>query len=283
MLYPDELHLARLVVSECVQVLTNDSNEPVTVHANALRPRLRKFIHSSKILHLLDVLESLGELKVLGMGWYEPRPPVGIEDLQITVGLSTAELSAEFPNAYAKIDSDHISTDLASWLGPPFNLSDSTNSIFYEMTDSNEYKADSCDVYWADFGGEKIDGKNWSPDAQASQMGSLIRFDRTWFKDFFQHQNGNAMQLTPTEAYELAALKDFVAGLRYPFGYLPGDEADVAIKAKRYHPKSVHKLCLLMSQAIDVKGQTYIYELSRKSFEKLKAMSADYIKFSKGF
>jgi len=283
MLYPDELHLARLVASECTKELAQDTSESVTVHANALRPRLRKFIHSSKILHLLDVLETLGEIKVLGLGWYELSPPIRLEDFQITVGLSDTALSAEFPNAYAPTNSACNSTDSASWLGPPFNLSESPSSIFYEMSDGNEYQPDSCDVYWTDSGSGKVDGKNWLQNVQARPLGSLLRYDRTWFKDFFQYQNGKAMQLTPTEAYELAALKDFAAGLKYPFGFLPGDEADVAIKAKRYYPKSVRKLCLLMSHAIDVRGQTYIYEMSRSNFERLKVMSADYIKFTKGF
>jgi len=283
MLYPDELHLARLVASECVKVLEHDVSEPVTVHANALRPRLRKFIHSSKILHLLDVLEALGEIKVLGMGWYELSPPIGLEDLQITVGFSGTGLSAEFPNAYVRTNTAGNSTDSASWLGPPFNFSSSPSSIFYEMSDGQEYEPDSCEVYWADSGSGKVDGKIWAQNAQASSLGSLLRYDRTWFKDFFQYQHGEVMQLTPIEAYELAALKDFVAGLKYPFGFLPGDEADVAIKAKRFYPKSVHKLCLLMSNVIDVKGQTYTYEMSRRNFEKLKVMSADCIQFSKGF
>ena len=283
MLYPDELHLARLVVSECVQGLIGDSNESVTIHANALLPRLRRFIPSSKIGYVLNVLESLGEIRVLGMGWYEPLPPVGFKDLQISVGLSDAELSSEFPNAYSGIDSRCVSSDLGSWLGPPFNLSKSVLSIFYEMTEGINYSADSCEVYWADYGARKLEGKNWSPCIHTISDEGLIRFDRTWFKEFYQHQQGKVMPLTPSEAYELAALKDFVAGIHYPFGILPGDEADFAIKAKRYYPKSIHKLCLLLSQAVDVRGQTFIYELSQTSFEKLKEISADYIQFSKGF
>lgn len=263
----------------CIDLL--EKAEANKIHINRILNKSNSFIPESGVKLALKQFSILNEINELGGGWYEVNSPIFIRVQNISIGLSGQSLSKIYPNCYSEqIKSNSIG--LSEFLGPPFNFTGKQKSIMFVRDFPLDSGALSIgDLYWTDANGSDR-GPNWLPITSNinKNFEGLVRIKNQYFPEFYLKNAGKAYAITSSEAYELASLKDYLKGRKYPLE-LSFYKNFFDIKPLRYIPLSLKKLLFMLSSYLIEDTQSLTYRLSEKSLEELKAVANAYIKIIK--
>ena len=74
MIHSDQIHMCRIVLLDMIEEA--QEGEKYSVHINAIRNRIDRFIAPKQTRDILEILTFSDEVTHLGMGWYQPLSPI---------------------------------------------------------------------------------------------------------------------------------------------------------------------------------------------------------------
>lgn len=278
MLFNHQIHMLRLVVHESLSL--NLEKNQSCFHINQLRNHCSRFMEPSLIKPALQVLCLLDELNSLGMGKYAKCAPRNIHTPDICIGFNGEDAHNIYPHAYISSKEEGTAITLSEFLGPPFTYKVKTGSVFYERTHSiDRSKPKRGSIYWADYCCQKP-SENWV-DINTKRDGTqdgLYRVEFEFYKEFHQIHNSSMQKLSGEEAYQLAALKDYLKGFKYPIN-VQRTSTGIWLKPMRFVPSSIIKLLQLMCSATDVQNKDQRFLFTADSFAELQRLVTNYLIF----
>tara|TARA_Y100001951_G_C11296305_1_gene275902 strand:- start:2230 stop:3069 length:840 start_codon:yes stop_codon:yes gene_type:complete len=279
MIHSDQIHMCRIVLLDMIEEA--QEGEKYSVHINAIRNRIDRFIAPKQTRDILEILTFSDEVTHLGMGWYQPLSPIFIENIGVSIGCQHSITDSLFKNAY-RATCDVKVKSLSEWLGLPFILEIDDGYISYIKPANHVAPVGTVEVYWADVFDDKTD-ENWFKESEVGlPEKGLLRVNHTYHKEFYQKNGRNFAKLTPEQAYELASLKDISKGLKVPMMKLSSSTDYIEIQPRRFMPKSLHLLAYLLAESLFRSPTRSIYRFKKESFTHFKSLCEPYIYFLRG-
>ena len=279
MIHSDQLHIAKLSA-----IRLQEQSQGIEVkgfHVNRFRAEISPFIRPDYATTLLDTLSFTGELASLGMGWFRVANPVFISDIQLSVGCLNSPTDRVFKNAYIDKTS-YEECSLIEWLGMPFLEGNELSKLRFDLEGQRIIPEGLPDVFWADLVDEWPQ-ENWvSIGKKPMPEDGLLRYERSFYKEFYQKAGDEYLRLDPSDAYELASLKELALGRRLQMVVEDLEPNRFLVKQVKYLPKSIKLLGYLLSDELESIRRSTKFVMSSDAMEIFSRQTSRYIKLSKG-